>query len=211
MRSLPFAMLLTGPLLLLFSAAQNPPREPPKPRETPEVRVTPSEGARKEIARTTKAMQGLWILREFEWPHLEGLSSEFRGYCLVSDNHLDFEVHIGLKGPNEKVNDVLLDSGLWRFEVAEANRMNLTALIGSFIDKDNRVAFREAGTQCRYEVLALGEQMVWRKEDGQRLAFDRLLDGAPPRVDVFGRPLPEPKDEDVQEPGAKKAPRKDGG
>lgn len=212
MRSLSL-LLLSSPLVLLLAPLQNPfptpPQEPPKPRVVPEARVTPSEGAQKEIARITKEMQGLWVLRELQWPHLEGLSSEFRGFCLVSENHLDFEVHIGLRGSNQKLNSVLLDSGLWRFEVGEASRMVMTALIGSFIDKDNRVAFREEGTQVRYEVVVLGDQMVWRKEDGQRLVFARLVDGGPLHVDAFGRTLPERKDDAPKGEGAKKEPRKE--
>lgn len=212
MRLLPFAVLFTGPLLVLFSAAQNPrppDPQPPKPLPTPEPRVTHSEGTLKEIARTTKSMQGLWELKELDWPHLDGINSEFRGYCLVSGNHLDFEVHIGLKDSDRKMRSVLLDCGLWRFEVGEANRTVMTALIGSFIDKDNRVAFREPDTQCRYEVVALGDQMIWRKEDGQRLLFARLLDRGGAQVDIYGRPLPDEPDageKDTQ----KRAPRKDG-
>jgi hypothetical protein len=211
MRVLSIALLFSGPFLVLLSAAQKPPLKepkPPKPRETPEVPLTPSPGAQKEIARTTKAMQGLWILKELVWPHLDGLDSEFRGYCLVNDNHLSFEVHIGLRDQNRKLGSVLLDSGLWRFEVGDANRTILTALIGSYIDKDNRVAFREAETQHRYEVIALGDEMIWRKEDGQRLVFKRLLDNGPPRVDLFGRALPEKKDDAAKDDEGKKEPPK---
>jgi len=215
MRKLLIALAPTVSIGLLLAAAQNPRKpepEAPKPRAVPEVRVTMSEAARKESARVTKVMQGLWKLKELEWSNLSGLSSEFRGFCLVSGTHLDFEVHIGLKDADQKLNDVMLDSGLWRFEVSEGGRLLLTALIGSFIDKDNRVAFREAGSQCRYEVIAVGEQMVWRKDDGQRLVFERMLDGGPPQVDAFGRPLPpEQPDADTEQPGAKPGQKKPGG
>jgi hypothetical protein len=215
MRTLLLALVPTVSLVVFLAGAQNPrPPEPqaPKPRVTPEVRVTLSEAARKESARMTKTMQGLWVLKALEWANLEGVSSEFRGFCLVSGDHLNFEVHIGLKDSHKKLNDVMLDCGLWRFEVGEGNRMVLTSLIGSFIDKDNRVAFREEGTLCRYDVLAVGEQMVWRKDDGQRLVFERLASGAPPRVDIYGRPLPEPTDPDAEQPpGAKPDSRKPGG
>lgn len=204
MRALLLLLVPVAPIVLVLAAAQEPRREnpngPPKPRPSPEVRVTPSEGSLKEIARTTKAMQGLWMLKELDWPHLDGVSSEFRGYCLVSDNHLTFEVHIGLRDADRKLTTVLLDSGIWRFEVGEANRTVLISLIGSFIDKDNRVAFREADTRYRYEVLAAGNQMVWRKEDGQRLVFERTVDDGPPRADVFGREVPQKKDTEKKEP-----------
>jgi len=214
MRTLFIALVPTVSFVLLLAAAQNPRKpepEAPKPRTVPEVRLTGSEAARKESARVTKSMQGLWKLRELDWSNLSGLSSEFRGFCLVSGIHLNFEVHIGLKDSDQKLNDVMLDSGLWRFEVSEGGRLTLTALIGSFIDKDNRVAFREAGTQCRYDVVAVGEQMVWRKTDGQRLVFERMNDGGPPNVDAFGRPLPEQPDEGAGQPGAKPGERKPGG
>src|SRR5258706_8050045 len=208
------SLLALAPALsfvLLLVPAQNPPPQPPPPIVPPEVRVTPTPGGHKEIVRTTKEMQGFWVLKELDWPHLQGVNSEFRGFCLVGGNHLSFEVHIGLKGSSEKFNDVMLDSGLWRFEVGEANRLVMTSRIGSFLDKDNRVAFRPENTQIRYEVLALGDQMVWRKPDGQRLVFERLLDGGVPREDAFGRPLPEPKGEEPKDGGAKKEPRKGGG
>jgi hypothetical protein len=216
MRTLLSILVPTVPLIVLLAAAQNPrPVEPkpPKPLPTPEARVTISEGARKEAAKTAKTMQGLWELKELDWPHLDGLSSEFRGYCLVSGNHLDFEVHIGLRDVNHKLGSVLLDCGIWRFEIGEASRMVLVSLIGSFIDKDSRVAFRDPDTRYRYEVLALGDQMTWRKEDGQRLVFARLVDQGPPRVDAFGRPLPDEPDPDADTPesGSKPEPRKPGG
>ena len=214
-----FSILLVpaSALVLLLAANQDPlpPSKPPpssgtgnKPLVRPEPRVTPSEGAAKEIARTTKAMQGLWILKQLEWPHLDGVSSEFRGYCMVSDNHLSFEVHIGLRTPDGKLRSVMMDSGLWRFDVGEANRTVMTLLIGSFVDKDDRVAFREADTQVRYEVIAMGDTMVWRKEDGQRLSFERILDGGLARTDIFGRPIPEPKESEAKEGEPKKEPPK---
>jgi len=214
-----FTLLVPAlPLVLLLAAPQNPrpvEPQPPKPLPTPEARVTISEGARKEAAKTSKAMQGLWELKELDWPHLEGLSSEFRGYCLVSGNHLDFEVHIGVRDVKQKLATVMLDCGIWRFEIGEASRMVLVSLIGSFIDKDSRVAFRDPDTRVRYEVLAAGDQMVWRKEDGQRLVFARLSDQGPPRVDAFGRALPDEPDPDADAPapapGSKPEPRKPGG
>jgi len=191
-------------LMLAPPQKQTPP--PPVP-EPPEIRVTPTAGAKKEISRTTKSMQGFWVLKELDWPHLKGVASEFRGFCLVGGNHLSFEVHIGLKGSDQKFNDVMFDSGIWRFEVAQANRLVMTARIGSFLDTENRVAFRPEETQVRYEVLAVGDQMVWRKVDGQRLVFERLPDGGQAREDVFGRKLPEPKDETEPAPKPEPAPK----
>jgi len=206
MPSSSIALLPTLCFVLLLARPQKPPPPPPI-QEPPEIRVTPSPGAKKEISRTTKTMQGFWVLKEFDWPHLHGVDSEFRGYCLVGGNHISFEVHIGLKGPDQKLNDVMFDSGIWRFEVGQANRLVMNSRIGSFLDKDNRVAFRPEDTQCRYEVLAVGDQMVWRKADGQRLVFERLLDGGPAREDVFGRKLPEPKDDEGEPaPGPKGEP-----
>lgn len=208
MRSLTLVLLSAASPLFLLPVAQGPqpaaPQTPSSPPPVPpELQVTPSPGAHKEILRTAKAMQGLWTLREFAWPHLDGVSSEFRGYCLVSDNHVSFEVHIGLRDSQQRPKDVLLDSGIWRFDVVEGGRMILTSLIGSYIDQKNRVEFREAGTQCRYEITARGEQMIWSKEDGQRLVFVRLTDFGPKRVDAFGRTIPEKKDEESKVEGAK--------
>lgn len=195
---------------LCFVLVLAPPQKPPPPpsppvQQPPDVPVSPSPGARKEISRTTKAMQGFWVLKELDWPHLKGVNSEFRGYCLVGGNHLSFEVHIGLKGSDQKLNNVMFDSGIWRFAVSAGNRLVLNSRIGSFLDQDNRVAFRPDETQCRYEVLVQGEEMVWRKVDGQRLVFERQVDGGPARVDAFGRKLPDSKDDD--EPAPKDEPK----
>lgn len=218
MRALLSTLVPVAALFLFLGARQDPvpqphpvpdDHNPPKPLERPEVPLTPSPGAVKEIARTTEAMQGLWRLRELVWPHLDGINTEFRGFLLVSENHLDFEVHIGVKDQKQKLNNVMLDSGIWRFDVGEANRTVMTSLIGSFIDKDNRVAFREEGTQVRYEVIALGDQMTWRKEDGQRLIFERYTDNGPQQVDIFGRPVPKKKADAPKDEGAKKEPRKE--
>ena len=48
----------------------------------------------------------------------------------------------------------------------------------------------------------------WRKEDGQRLSFERILDGGLARTDIFGRPIPEPKDAEAKEGEPKKEPPK---
>ena len=219
MRALLLLLVPAASLVLFLGALQSPTpqphpigggQQPPKPIVPPEIPLTPSPGSLKEIERTTKAMQGLWVLKELVWPHLEGLNTDFRGFCLVSDNHLDFEVHIGVKDQKQKLNNVMLDSGIWRFEVGDGNRTVMTSLIGSFIDKDNRVAFREEDTRVCYEVIVLGDQMTWRKEDGQRLVFERLLDGGPARVDIFGRPLKEKKKDDAaKDAGAKTEPPKE--
>jgi hypothetical protein len=198
MRSLTLSLFL-----VVVSAAQNPQPDPPKAPETPEVQVTPTPGERKELARLSKAMQGLWVLRELDWPQIQGVTSEFRGFCLVSENHLSFEVHIGLRNSRDVLNDSLLDSGMWRFELAEGGRLILTSLIGTFLDKANHVVFREPGTQYRYEVIAEGDQMVWRKSDGQRMSFIHLTDGSAPRVDAFGRTVKDKKGPEKKEPGKK--------
>lgn len=208
MRSIPFYLLGATSLLFLLPAAQGPqpaPTQNPPLPVPPEVQLTPSPGARKEITRTTKAMQGVWTLREFAWPHLDGVSSEFRGFCMVSDTHVSFEIHIGLRDSQMRPKDVLLDAGLWRFDVVEGGRMILTSLIGSYIDQKNRVEFRQEGTQCRYDITARGDQMVWSKEDGQRLVFARIAESGPKRVDAFGRTIQEKKEDGAQDGGAKGA------
>ncbi len=204
MRAFPLLALVVATPLLLLAARQNPPPEPPKPREQPVVPITPSEGGRKEMARITRDLQGLWRLKELDWPRIRGQSSESRGYCLVGGNHLALEIHIGLRGPDQKFKDVMLDSGTWRIDLEEGGRMALTALIGSFIDKDNRVAFREAGTRHRYAVMVSGDRLVLTHDDGQKITFERALDEGPVLRDAFGRPLPEKKDEGSNADGEKK-------
>lgn len=200
--SLLLLVALIAPFLLL-GARQNPPPEPPKPRPVPEAQTTPSPGAQKEMARVAKEMQGLWRLKELEWPRLRGLSSESRGYCLVGGNHFSMEIHIGLRGSDKSFKDVMLDSGIWRFDLQEGSTIQLTALVGSFVDKDNRVAFREAGTRHRYGLLVSGDLLVLTHEDGQKISFSRVIDDGPVLRDAFGRPTPEKKEGEGQD-GEKK-------
>lgn len=211
MRASPLLLLLAAAPFLLLAARQNPPPEPPKPRPTPEVQTTPSPGARKEMARVAKEMQGLWRLKELDWPRLRGLSSESRGYCLVGGNHFSMEIHIGLRGSNQSFKDVMLDSGIWRFDLQEGSTIQLTALVGSFVDKDNRVAFREAGTRHRYGILVSGDLLVLTHEDGQKISFERVIDDGPALRDAFGRPLPEKKEGETQEGEKKDGNEKSGG
>jgi len=192
--------------LCLFSAALLLPA--PKVQKPPSPPLTPTKGQAKEMVRIEKDLQGLWKLTSMDWPLLRDASTESVAYCLVSGDVLSMEFHIIVKGPDQRTEQTLFDSGMWRFEIAEANRLMLTSIIGSylrpedpnvlwspFVSKANRIEFRAPGSTHRYDVQLLGDKLILTHSRGQKLAFQRMVMGSVQERDAYGRVIP-----DKQEP-----------
>jgi hypothetical protein len=186
--------VLAASVLLTGSFGQKP--EDPKP--------TPTRGQEKEMDRIQRDLQGLWKLTAMDWPMLRDVATEQTAYCLVSGNVLSMEFHIIVKGPGQRTEQTIFDSGIWRFEIAEANRLMLTSIIGSylrpedpnvlvspFIGKANRLEFRVPGSTHRYDVQLLGDKLIMTHATGQKLTFQRTPIGANERRDAYGRVIPE--------------------
>jgi predicted component of type VI protein secretion system len=95
----------------------------------------------------------------------------------VSENHLDFEVHIGLRGSNQKLNSVLLDSGLWRCEVGEASLtigrapQNHLILPDAHLSSEHGQIFREGETYIYKDLRSTNGSRLLRR-DGSLLFVD---------------------------------------
>lgn len=195
------AVLSTSLCLLALTAPLIQAPKTPVPEAPP---VTLTRGQVKEVERIQAELQGMWKLTAMDWPLLRGASTEQVAYCLVNGNVLSMEYHVVVKGPEQRTEQVIFDSGMWRFEIGEANRLMLTSIIGSFlrpedpnvlwspfVGKANRLEFRAPGSKHRYDIQLLGDKLILTHASGQKLTFQRADIGTVQRRDAYGRVIPE--------------------
>lgn len=188
------------------------------PDTTPTVSVTTRAANKKLIAQ----MQGAWRLVDMhlveqKTPRVPESALEHVGYCLISDNFLSIELHIGILGGNSQTVARSFTSGMHRFELDASSQMQTSTVIGTSTDIDGRPVFEPPNTKRHYRVEIAGNSLTLRRDDGHTLMFERLLDDRSGH-DVYGRPIPEkkeegkvePKDGKAREGGASEGEKKDG-
>lgn len=191
------ALAVLGTAFLLVSPQSPKPEEPV---------VTLPAGTQKEVDRIQKEMQGLWKLSAMDWPLLRGASTDQVAYCLVSGNVMSMEFHVIIKGPDQRTEQTMFDSGFWSFEIGDANRLLLKSMIGSylrpedpnvlwspFVGKANRLEFRAPGSTHRYDIQLVGDKMILTHDKGQKLTFTRMPTDGPLKRDAYGRVIQDKK------------------
>jgi hypothetical protein len=193
MLSLPIVVVACV-LALASSVPQAAPGQAPGERERPGpvVRPTPTPGGKKEIARQTKEMQGVWRMVELRSPILKPARRSEMAYLLVTEEYLSFELHMDWPDEQNLVQLRYFESGTYHYEVLEGARLEMRVLIACFTDPAGLTQFLPPGFVKRYQMVIEGDRMSWTGPDGRRVVFERLVATRTKR-DIFGRTLPEEK------------------
>jgi hypothetical protein len=189
----PFSSLLSCALVLALVSPQAPPREPPPGQNRPEpIRPTPLPGSQKEIDRQKKLLEGMWRLVELRDNQLApGNRKEF-AYCLITSDFLALELHIDWLNDRRAIEHRVFETGMYTYEVLEASRIEMKAMIGAVADGEGITRFRPAGFARRYRLELEPDRMIWVRDDGQRTVFERMQGpGARAKRDIYGRLIPE--------------------
>lgn len=138
------------------------------------------KGARDARASQLASMQGAWRLKKLESPTLQSDLRQEVAYCLIVEDFLSIELHLGWTDPNgANVERKDFQSGTHRFELDARGRMVTSTLIGAFVSREEKLEFEQPGKARTYQVSVTGPAMTWKREDGTRFEFERLSEGKP--------------------------------
>lgn len=197
-------------LALALVEPQAPPPRAPGQADRPEpIRQTPLAGAQKEIDRQKKLVEGLWRMVERRDTKMPPGDRKDLAYCMIAGDYLSLELHMDYVGDRQLIEKRLFESGMYQYEILEANRIEMKSLISAFLDEQDVLRFRTSAYIRRYRLDIDTDRMTWIRDDGQRTIFERVQSpGTPPRRDIYGRLIPEKPA--AEKPGAEeKAPPRD--
>lgn len=182
--------------LALTTLAFVPQQQPPRPRDPDEGKPTPSVHELRSIEGKLAKMQGLWRIDELKTPRVDAARRLETGYVLVSGLTFSLEIHLGFVAPDGKnVINKDFQSGMHRFELDDAGAMETRTVIGSFFNEQGLLQFEQPQKLRRYDVKFGDEEMIWSNADGTRFVLKHMPEPKYARRDVFGKPIPEKKDE----------------
>lgn len=186
-----------GLLTLSFVAQQRP----PAPRDPNEGKPTPSATELRSIEAKLARMQGLWRIDEMKTPRVDASRRLEVGYVLVSGLTFALEIHLGFVAPDGKnVINKDFQSGMHRFELDDAGTMETRTVLGSFFNEQGLLQFEQPQKLRRYDVQFGDEEMIWANTDGTKFVLKHMPEPKYARRDVFGKPIPEKKDEHAPAP-----------
>jgi hypothetical protein len=174
--------------VLFFCSSWNPVAQ-----EGQEVKPTISTQAKAAIDKTQEAMQGVWRMTELVAPRLTADRRTDVGFCMIESNYVSLELHIGwLRPDSREYGHKDFQSGIYRFELDQTGRMEMSTVIGALMSGGIQLAFEVPNTKRTFNVSAILDQMTWRGDDGTLFRFERMMDTRMKR-DVYGRLIPDKK------------------
>lgn len=191
-RALSILALISLVAALAAAATQKP--LTPKDRDTyPWNKV-----GKKADPEVLDSMQGLWSLVSLRDPNLSEPNRTEVGFALIQGQHMAVEIHVGWRLPNEPKPLGTLRSGMHRFELGPGARLELTSLIGIFINREGDTKAERPGQERLYNLSVANDSLIMERTDGYKIEFRRVL-GTQSRRDFFGRPVrkPEPEESDA--------------
>lgn len=158
-----------------------------------DVKPTIPAVSKAAIRKTEDAMQGVWRLTELVAPRLTQDRRSDVGFCLVQSNYMSLELHIGwLRDDTKEYGHKDFQSGIYRFDLDQTGRMEMSTVIGALMSGGIQLAFEVPNTKRTFRVTAILDHMTWRGDDGSMFVWERMLDTRPKR-DAFGRLIPDKK------------------
>lgn len=143
-------------------------------------------------------LQGLWQLVDIDDPELPRSSREHEGYLLVHGKALAFELHVQWSDAHYR--GVLFFSrgrwdpadvfqtGIHQFQLDRLGNLRTTALIGSYLDEEDRLAWEDAGATREYQLEVSDNSLTLVRPDGARYDFARHRSAIGSQLDFFGAP-----------------------
>lgn len=196
-------------LALALIQSQPPPRAPGQEDRPEPIRPTPLAGAKKEIDRQKKLIEGMWRMVERRDTRMPPGNRKDFAYCMITADFLSFELHTDYVSDRLVIEKRLFESGMFTYEILEANQLEMKSMISAFLDDQDVLRFRTGAYKRRYRLELDTDRMTWIRDDGQRTIFERVQSpGTPPRRDIYGRLIPE-KPAEEKSGTEEKAPAKD--
>jgi hypothetical protein len=160
-----------------FATAQDPKPKPVGPK-----------GQRIANAALVESMQGCWRLKELHSNTLRNEQRQEVGYCLVTENYFSIELHWGwMDDTGTRALRKDFQSGMHRFEIDHRGRVVTSTMVGSFVNREEKLEFEAAGKSRTYDVQVDPKGMTWKRDDGTRFVFERVTEGIDAKS-RYGRP-----------------------
>lgn len=143
-------------------------------------------------------LQGLWQLVDIDDPDLPRPSREHEGYMLIHGRSLALELHV--QWSDARYRGVLFfargrwhpadvfQTGIHQFQLDRLGNMRTTALIGSYLDEEDRLLWEDAGTVHEYRVEVFDNSLSLMLPDGGRYDFARHRSPSDSQLDFYGGP-----------------------
>lgn len=139
-------------------------------------------GKRNEVAR--EAIQGCWMLVEYDRPGTNDNGDTTRGYMLIANGFLSLEVH-GIVG---NLGDIAFQTGTHSYDMNQRGELVTSSLIGTNSPgPDDPLSFERPGRERTFRMTYGPDTLeLTRVEDDVKLSFRRVK---PPEIerDIFGR------------------------
>jgi hypothetical protein len=185
---LSFAVLLAASIALSLTPQKEPEREP---KGYPWNQVPNSEERLLQ-----KRLQGGWKLVRLTDPTTPGISSESAvGYVVVSGSYVAVELHIGVRMRSENRLVPAIRTGMHQMRLT-GSTMELSSLIGTFVDGDGRARAEPPGQQRTFQFFISSNLLTLTRSDGYQLVLQRMYSSRA-RFDVYGREIPGEGKEDA--------------
>ncbi len=146
--------------------------KPAQPQREPSAQ----ERLKSALDKIRTQMQGAWRLEELRTPSQSQERRREVGICLVTGNYMSLELHIGWISDRSRIDAKDFQSGTYRFEVIEGGMVEMSTMIGSFMNSAQLLQFEEPNTVRRFQIEVKPDSMTLRRNDGQQFGFVRLPD-----------------------------------
>ncbi len=173
-------------------------QDEPKPVPPGEQGYPWNKISKKQNEELLDKLVGPWKLTRIISKDLNATLREETGVLLFTRDYASFELHIGWNDPLGGLADWQFQSGTHRVVLDAQSVLQLVSVIGSAFDEDGELAFEAPGKVRAFRVEVASPRLVLTRVDtGDRFEFRRMpspsLDG---KKDVYGRPKPEPEEEE---------------
>lgn len=148
------------------------------------------ERQRVDRTKLREDLQGVWKLVELRTSNIRNEARQDVGMCVIQGNYLSMEVHIGWVGNDSRPDARSFQSGTHKFALNDEGQMELSTLIGAFINRAGEPQFEPPGTARKYDITVAANRLTMSRADDQVLTFDRVVDATDGK-DFYGRPLRE--------------------
>lgn len=172
------AATLTGALALAGLALAQSPAERPAGRTGQEGRIPSSFYSDRVTPETHRAMQGVWRIEKMEWRGQSWAGGDIAGFAVIDEGHLALELHakIFLNSAQE----MLLQTGIYRYDFDEVGQLVTYALIGSDTIQDPlEVTPTPPGEASRFRVRLGGDVLTLTRPESS-LTMRRAVQPPPP-------------------------------
>jgi hypothetical protein len=177
MATLAGGLALAG-LALAQTPGQAPEARPIGRRTGQEGRLPGSFYSDMVTPETHRSMQGVWRIEKMDWRGQSWAGGDIAGFAVIDQGHMALELHVKIFVNSAQ--EMLLQTGIYRYDFDEVGQMVTHALIGTDTIQDPlEVTPTPPGEGSRFRVRLGGDVLVLTRPESS-LTMRRAVQPPPP-------------------------------